>query len=205
MKQKRNYAGAYENALGIRQNHESNKLSKFDLILLCGVLVIYFFFVKTSNEIIDYPLLFPFCIGSVIFVVAFLFKIKDFAREVQSRVNLIDKSVMVALRMLSSAVMSCFFAGILLIPFNYYNINVSRSNPTETIVAPIESVYAHGGNDVVYYRFKGKIRALHGKVPIMNEIFERKDFSNYDLYLEVRKGLLSTYVLEYWNIVKRIQ
>jgi hypothetical protein len=191
-----------KNLISSNASKNSNKLDAKTILILGGALGVYFFYMKTLDKIINYPYVILYVICIVVFTILFLYELKTLVAVFKPQKILFESILEVLLYIIRISVFSWFISGILLIPFNYYNIYVSESNSRETLYLPIKSVYSRPRNNVIYYEFRGKTKILYGKIKIMDEIFNNKNYKDYQLIMRVHAALFNSYVIEGWDIEK---
>ena len=89
-------------------------------------------------------------------------------------------------------------AGIILIPFNYYNIYKSQANDSKTMKCEIEKVNTKG-KSYLYFKVDNKTNLINGYIRNMKDI-NNSNANKYWLILKTRPGLLGTYIVENWDI-----
>ena len=187
----------------VRPTSSNSKLDKKTFLFLVGVVIVYFFFMKTLDKIVNYPFFILYTISGIIFTTLLFFDIKAFLVAFKNLDYLIDKIISAILYSIKNLILSWFLSGIIIIPFNYYDIYVSKFNPSQTLILPIKSLYSRPRNNVIFYEFKGKTMILNGRIKIMDEIFNKKNFKDYELIFVVHPALIDSYVLEDWDIQRK--
>jgi hypothetical protein len=119
--------------------------------------------------------------------------------------NTIGKVVAVSIRIISAVIFSWFVTGILLIPFNYYDIHAAEGNSSDIIYCPVTGLVADGRKNCVYYKFSGSTHILYGTPgsTLINEINAKGNYEEYRLRLTVKKALFGSYIIEEWDLDKR--
>jgi hypothetical protein len=178
-------------------------LSKSEIFILGGAVVAYLFFVKTLNVIINYPMIVGYLVGASVFIIIFVYKVSSFVAKTIRTGSLLRGAGEVFLRVLRSAVCAWFVSGIILIPFNYYNIYVAQNNPAIIVHLPITGVVANAKSHKIYYEFNGKMGLLNGKDDLMNEIYDKGNYMDYSLVVIIHAALFDSYFIEDWYIQKK--
>jgi hypothetical protein len=170
-------------------NGDSTKFSLKELLPYAAALAAYFFFNKTSNEIVKYPDLIAYLLYAVSFAITLTYQLVLLRKIIKSFDKLVQKIIAVGLRVLIAAVFSVFISGILLIPFNYYDIYASRGNPSETVICPLEGLVASRSH-TIYYDFGGSLHALTftSGNSLMTAIYLKGNYKEYQLLLTVSSG-----------------
>ncbi len=182
---------------------KSTNLSRKELFIFGGALAIYIFFRKSLNSIINYPNILLYVASGIMFVIIFLYGLPKLRNEMNSVDNLPGKVVAVSIRILSAAIFSWFVTGILLIPFNYYDIHAAQGNSSEAIYCPVTGLTANAKDNSIIYEFGGSSHILYGSSKLMNEIYSKGNYKEYQLRLTVKKALFGSYFLEDWDLEKR--
>jgi hypothetical protein len=186
-----------------RSKKDSTALSSKELFIFGGALAVYLFYRRSLNRIINYPDSILYLLGGIIFVIIFLYSLPKLRNEMNSVDNLPGKVVAVAIRVLSAAIFSWFVTGILLIPFNYYDIHAAQGNSSEAIYCPVTGLTANAKDNSIIYEFGGSSHILYGSSTLMNEIYSKGNYKEYQLRLTVKKALFGSYFLEDWDLYKR--
>ena len=116
--------------------------------------------------------------------------------------DMIGKIVAVSIRVLSAAIFSWFVTGILLIPFNYYDIHAAQDNPSEIVYCPVTGLVEDARKSCVYYEFSGSTHIVYGvsgSSKLMREIYLKGNYKEYQLRLTMKKALFGSYFLEDLN------
>lgn len=178
------------------------RLTAREWLLLAGFLMLYFFYMKSSEIILNSP---NWLLG-IVFISAITIVTIINCRELKARVIQIqqqDKFLSIGLILLKYLVVSYFIAGIFLIPFNYYIIYKSKNSISTYEKCEILGISTNSKNKKIFYRFKGKTNVLYAYTPIMEEIKNNRKFNDYVFTAEFKNGLLGTYILENWSIEKK--
>lgn len=162
------------------------------------MIVLYFFYMKSKDLIINYPS----WIYYTLFLLIVFFLLINLLRDKNRIQNYISDKFQITLKIVQQIIVSWFVAGIVLIPFNYYILIKTEGNNVEFKSCPIIGVSTFSKNRCVFYSLDGHTNVLYGYIPIMEEMNTNKQWQNYRLILNVKKGLLNTYVMKDWNINK---
>jgi hypothetical protein len=181
----------------------STALSRKELFLYGGALAVYLFYQRSLNTIINYPNIILCVPVGIIFVIIFLYRLPRLRKEINAAGSVFGKIIAVSVRVLSAAIFSWFITGILLIPFNYYDIHAAQRNYSETFYCPITGLIADARKNCVYYEFSGSSHIVYGYSKLLNEIYLKGNYREYQLGLTVKKALFGSYSLEDWWLVKR--
>ncbi|QGK73060.1 hypothetical protein [Flavobacterium sp. SLB02] len=181
---------------------ENNKLTTVDWIKLLGFLLVYFFFIKSKDVIINYPYWLLFTAFAIVLVIVAILQYREMQKE-YSKTEKDDKPLFVVINGLKIAVIAYFVSGVILIPFNYYTIYNSKENALISEKCEITGISTYSKNRSVFYKFKGKTNVINGFKPIMENIKDNGKFKNYYFAAEVKKGICNTYILENWDIIQK--
>jgi len=185
-----------------RKNKETNKLGKLELFIFAFAVVIYFFYIKSLDKIINYPreVLYStfFCSFSIILLIYFNKILSEFKNTSKDWLN---NLLLISSYFIQIAIISWLFTGILLIPFNYYNIHVAKEGKTINKSVEIKKLVARARNNCIFFKYDGRMNVVYGHKPIMNDIYNKQDTNKYYLVLDMNEGLLGSYVLNKWDIL----
>lgn len=181
----------------------SNLLSKNTYFIFSGCLILYFLFMKSMDKIINYPFVVLWGLSAIVFIFMSIYTFKRFVTKLKTIDNSTEKIGAIIIQILYFAIISWLITGILLIPFNYYNIYKARDTLPETKYLEIKGLVARPRNNKIFYEFNGKMNVLYGKINLMNEIYAKGNFKDYYLTITVHKGLLGSYLVEDWDIIRR--
>jgi hypothetical protein len=183
------------------KQESAKKSNKKILWALGGLIFIFFFYMKSKDLILNYPTyLYYISFGFSFVLVGIINKWKWIQIHIKGRSTLDFVSYLVN-GILPHLILAFFISRTLLIPFNYYNIHHSKSNPPKVVYCEIESLSARARHNNVFFRFNGEIEAINGHKPIMNEIYKKQPVKDYALKLILRKGLIDSYIVSDWDIV----
>lgn len=180
----------------------NNKLTVIDWIKLIGFVVVYFFFIKSKDSIINYPYWVLLTVFAIVLIISAIFQSPKI-REDYSKIEKRDKLLFLGINTIKIAVIAYFISGIVLIPFNYYTIYNSKKNNLSVENCEITGLSTYSKNRSIFYKFKGKTNVINGFKPIMESIKDNGKFENYYFVVEVRKSICNTYVLQKWSIKEK--
>ncbi len=183
------------------KNKQLNQKRLTDLYTMAATLIIYFFYMKSKDIILNYPYYLLFISFICIFIILIRANYRK-TREKYFKTEKSERAIFIGLAILKLCVISYFTSGILLIPINYYIIYKSQNNYSTFEKCEIEGIATETQNRKLFYKFKGDIYAIYDYDPIMEEIKNNKKFVDYVFCVEFKKGLLDTYILENWHIKK---
>jgi len=188
----------------MKNNPNLNKNSKKEkdkyLITQLGIgIVIWYFFNRSFKETINYPIQYLYWIILVVFIITLIFRSKRIKSEfLEQKDYFLGKVVSLGINIVFTAIVAWLVAGIILIPFNYYNIYNAQANDSQTLKCDIEKINTKG-KSYVYFKVDNKTNLINGYIPVMNDI-KNDNVSKYWLILKTRPGLLGTYIVENWDI-----
>jgi len=180
----------------------NNKLTIIDWIKLIGFVLVYFFFIKSKDVIINYPYWLLFTALAIVLVIVAIWQYRKIQKE-YSKTEKDDKPLFLVIIGLKIAVIAYFVSGIILIPFNYYTIYNSKESHVSSEKCEITGISTYSKNRTIFYKFKGKTNLVNGFKPIMEDIKDNGKFENYYFVAQVKKGICNTYILENWDIVHK--
>jgi hypothetical protein len=180
----------------------NNKLTIIDWIKLIGFVLIYFFYIKSKDRIINYPFWLLVTVFGIVLVVCIILQYRKI-QENYSKTEKKDKFLFFGINIIQIAVIAYFVSGIILIPFNYYAIYSSKTNTLTVENCEITGISNYSKNRTIFYKFKGKTNVVNGFKPIMEIIKDNGKFRKYYFAAEVKKSICNTYILESWDIVKK--
>jgi hypothetical protein len=178
------------------------KLSYFEWLVLAGVVLLFIFYIKSKGEIINYPDWLLYSCVSIVSLVILFFRIKK-AMNDQSKFKALDRILFWGLFICTVLVPSYFIGAIILIPFNYYNIEYARNNSTVSERCEITGVSLRSRPRCVFYKFHSRTNMVNGYIPIMQEVSDSKRYKDYEFVVDVRRGLLNSFVMDGWTITHK--
>ena len=177
-----------------------NKLSKRQYFLFAVGLIIYIFFLRSYDKILNYPNWLLFGLGGTIFISFLFYKIKTFINSIRKDPPL-AKIFAIFIRCMAAVIFSWFLTGILLIPMNYYILNSAKNTASYTMDLKITGLVTKGRTKKIFYEFNGSGRTFYSSAKIIAEI--SKNYDAYQLRVTVRRAALETLVIENWEFVKK--
>lgn len=176
------------------------------LWLFAGLLVAYLPYMFTRERIANYPHWLYYSIFGLIAIVLLVTGTVKASLFTNNQKN--SKHILVTLlRLAFSLLIAWFIAGLLLTPFNYYNIHVAKQNPLEQVDCEIDVVERKGKrrmrNRYIYYKLHGRFNMKHVSKAVINEIRTSSDDDNFVFAAEIRKGLLGSYYLERGEVKRK--
>jgi hypothetical protein len=186
----------------LKSKKTSSKLTIQDWIKLMGFVLIYFFYIKSKDRIINYPSWLLVTVFGIVLVVCIILQYRKI-QEHYSKIEKKNKFLFFGINILQIAVIAYFVSGIILIPFNYYAIYSSKTNTLTVENCEIRGISTYSKNRTIFYKFKGKTNVVNGFKPIMEIIKDNGKFKKYYFAAEVKKSICNTYILEGWDIVQK--
>lgn len=186
----------------IKSKNKREKYNGATLLIVAGTLLGYFFYMKTKSVIMNYPNYLYYILFFIIAVLLFILHYSNF-KIIVSKIKRCDLYLYVALNLGKNFIIAWFLAGIMLIPFNYYNIHTAKENSIEIINCEIKGISTYSQHRNVFFVLNERTNVIYGFKPIMEEIKDNGKFNNYYFIAEFRKGLLGSYILESWDIQKK--
>lgn len=173
----------------INKNRQVEKFTKKEWFYLILASVLFWFYSKTVDKILNYNFfLFFICFCSV-FTISVLIGIKEKTLSFWFE------------KIVKSLVFSFTISGIILLPLNFYIIDFSKGNPIINKNFDIASVSTSSARKQVRFEFMREIKVLYSYDEILYEV--KKHPEKYKLNIRVRKSIFNTYVLDDWNIEKK--
>lgn len=180
----------------------NNKLTTEDWIKLVVFFVVYFFFIKSKDSIVNYPYWLLITVFAIVLVISTIYQYRKMCDD-YSKTEKKDKLLFLVINTIKISVIAYFVSGIILIPFNYYAIYNSKKNNLSVENCEITGISTYSKNRSIFYKFKGKTNVINGFKPIMENIKDNGKFENYYFVGEVRKSICNTYILENWSIIEK--
>ena len=188
-----------------KKSSKSIKTERFtvkDFAFLGIFVLLYLVYIKTKDEIINYPTWLNLLTFFIIILIVVLFHLSRLKNEFKIQ-NWFDLGASIALLLAKIIIISLFLTGIFLVPFNYINIYSTTKNKSEIYKCEITGVSTFSQNRKIFFVLNGRTNVLYGFKPIMEDIKDNEKFKEYYFAAEVRKGLLNSYILEGWSIEKK--
>lgn len=171
------------------------------LIFTIGTFL-FWYFLKTKEQILGYPSFLIAVTFAPIFIMCISISVIE--RKAQFRkAKKPDRYLITGFILAGNALLAYMISGVLLIVFNAININFSEQNSPEPIICPVTSAYSDHRTGTIYYSFRQKEYALNDSNELVYDIYKHKSAGKYNIVFSARKGLLSTYVIEYWKIMPK--
>lgn len=178
-------------------NSKSKK--NIEVPIFVGTIIVYFIYMIGDDQILNYPKWIYYILFLLFWgLFSYLKIIKTFVR-----VPFNKDLVVLFFNVIKFAVFSWFLAGIVLIPFNFYNIYISKKNTLEAYECKITGISTYSQNRCVFFVLEGETNVIYLYKPIMEDLKNKKNYNEYKFIVDVRQGLLGSYVLEDWDIQKR--
>jgi len=124
-------------------------------------------------------------------------------KEVRVTNLFIYKLLVIVMRLIYATILAWFITGILLIPLNYYIIHTADNTESKTMYLEIRGLIARPRNNKIYYELNGAMNILNGERKIMNEVYQRQNYKDYQLKMVVHEAMFGVLIIEDWDIVKR--
>lgn len=179
------------------------KLTKKQLIIFGMGLIIYFFFMKSKSQILNYPNYIYYAPFSIFLVVSLIMKYKSWSVQTSKLPFFKQRFIFISVELIKFSVVIWFIIGMVLIPFNYYNIQIAKKQPLETAYCEITGISTYTQNRTLFFLLNGRTNALYSYNKTMDEIKENAQYKGYYFIAELRQGLLGSYILENWSIQKK--
>jgi hypothetical protein len=179
--------------LGNEENKKKQfgKFTKKEWFYLVLTTIMYWLYLKTLNEILNYNFIYYCIIFSSIFIIGVLLEMKD---KILSFSFCFEK-------LLKNFVFSFIISGVILVPLNYYIIDFSKRNPVMYKSFDIVSVSTSKARGQLRFEFMSKIKVLYSYDKILYDI--KKHPNKFKLSIKMRKSILNTYVIDDWKIEYR--
>ncbi len=173
-----------------------------EIALSAVVLLIYFYHMDLNDSIINQPVWINY---TLFLIIDLALSISNFNKLKISIKTLIGISLYynIALYLFKFSIISYFLSGIMMIPFNYYNIQIANEKSLEIVNCEIKNVSTYSKNRCVFYNFKGNTNVMYGYTPVMEEIKDNGKFKDYCFIVKCRTGLFGSYIMESWRIEKK--
>ncbi|MBP6730709.1 MAG: hypothetical protein KA149_01545 [Chitinophagales bacterium] len=177
-------------------NHiKQNKRSK--IVWLVAILIPYFFYMKTSDHILNYPRYLYYFLFLFLSVTFFIFNLKETRKGWTSNTG---KLTIIVESVGKFIVLPWFIVGILLLPLNYYIIYSADRSNSVTLDCEITGVSIYNKNRTIFFILENRVNSIYGYAPIMEKIETSQNYKNHKLVIDVKKSVLNTYVMNGWEI-----
>lgn len=138
------------------KNKINNKLTIIDWSKLIGFVLVYFFFIKSKDVIINYPYWLLFTAFAIVLVIVAILQYRTIQKE-YSKTEKEDKLLFLVINSLKIGVIAYFVSGIILIPFNYYTIYNSKESPVSSEKCEITGISTYSKTEVSFSILKEKL------------------------------------------------
>ncbi len=190
------------------KNIDAYKLTWRDYLILAAIIIVFWLSNDTHSDIINYPEFLKYYGGIALFIVLVIFRFKVFLKKYLEMPKIADRLFYAFISLVLSAAISIIVAGILVTPFNYYNLHVAKQNHADTVRCEIDSanIGARSGDgsepNTIYYHFGDKqaIIQTHTENFRIANMRQLHTFSQFRLKLTTHKAFLGSYWLEAWKI-----
>ena len=193
------------------KNKDPYKLTWLDYLVLVVVGIAFYFYKDSHEDILNYPGYLKYATWGALFVAIVVIRFKKFEAKYLSMSVMGERLFYAFLSLVGSVIVTSMAAGLLLTPFNYYNIHVASKTIADTVRCEIDAAYigkhTEDGSlpNIIKYHFLGNsdsIQTPTESVRIANmNVF--RSYSQYWLVLTTHKALLGTYWIEDWKIVNK--
>jgi hypothetical protein len=158
---------------------------------------------KSKSQILNYPNFIYYAPFFIFLATSLIMKYKSWSIQTLKLSLFKQRFIFVSLEILKFSVLIWFIIGVILIPFNYFNIHIAKKQPLETAYCEITGISTYSQNRTLFFLLKGRTNALYCYNKTMDEIKENARYKDYYFIAELRQGLLGSYILENWRIQKR--
>ncbi len=172
---------------------KKTKKSSNELIYLGVGLFLLFFYMKTKQGIINYP------VPTYAFLLLIAFIPLLFFVFFRKQSEVLESGLTIIRHLFVSWVV----VGILLIPFNIYLKHTCSNSNMEQLELSLLSVSTYSENRCFFYEYQGDSQVYYGYKPIMTQIYNANNASEYKVVFNVRKGAFDTFVIYKWDILKK--
>lgn len=182
----------------------AGRSSKWLMPALAAGVALYFLYLKSSDAIINYPAEIKYSVFGGCLVLAVLYQASRKTPRVGCRHwDLFGVLAWLFDEALPVVIASWLLTGILLIPFNYYNLHVGSTNSSFTEVVRMEGLASTRRRkaDTLYFRYKGRMNVIYGETPELTAIARAQTVKNYRLVLTLSQGVAGSYILSNWEVV----
>lgn len=174
--------------------------------LLLILMIPFTFYTISSNRILNYPpYLYP-GISLLLFAVLFVNRFKYISNNID-KLQGIAKIINWVYWLAPLALGAGLATSAVLLPFNYYNIyTADKEIITERCTLKSVHPKRHSKRAMqpgVFIELYGRSDKINGYREVMEEIYKNKNSKDYYVNVEIRKGLLGSYILEHWDIVAK--
>jgi len=187
---------------------DSNKLSWRDYLLIAGIIAVFYFFDNDHQDILNYPDYLMYWLVAAIAIALVVTRFRKFEKKYMAFQTTGDRLFYSLISLIGCGAGAWVAAGILLSPFNYYDVHVARQNPLDSITCNIDSTTISEKNpdetqtSTIYYHAydkPGKIET-HDYLKALAYMHVLHSYGQYRLMLGVHKGVLNTWWLDKWSL-----
>ena len=183
--------------------NNSDKNKPIEVLKFAIAVFLFWIYVKTKADTIGYPEFLFNTLFLVIYILLVLIMLQKTIFEFKNINNRIDRWIFIVFYILKNSIFSVCLSGVFLIPFNLFNINYSKRNNIEIIKCEITGLSDYSKNSSFYYNYQGQETIIYAHKQLMSYIYINKNHRDYLFVAQVRKGLLDTYIIESWDIVRK--
>jgi hypothetical protein len=174
---------------------KGNKKKNLLLFLAVGF-VFLFFYMKTRDNLINYPDEYLYYLMGLVFIIQFLLFYKKWILFKKEFLEL-------GLVFVRYFYISWNVAALILIPFNIYLVHEIDNSDTTTLTADLLSASTLRPNQCIFYSIDGETDVHYGYKPVMDVIESDNNASDYFVEFKVKKGKLGVYRIKKWEIKKK--
>lgn len=150
-----------------------------------------FFYMKTKQELINYPNQY------VVFgIVLFSFSLVLFNYKKIFNVNLLETG----LNMIRYVLVAWIVVGVLFIPFNYYLIQSTKESKAEYLLLPLVKVSTNSQNRCFFYLYNDKKFVYYDYDPRFENILRNKNYEDFQIQFKVKKGEIGVFRIMDWDL-----
>lgn len=187
----------------MKERKSNKKITGKQLIIFAIALVAYFFFMKSKSQIINYPNFIYYILFLTLITIWIILKYREWSVSLLKLSTFKQRLIFFSVELIKLMVIFWFLAGIILVPFNYYNIYTAKKNKLNTVYCEITGISTYSQNRSIFYIFNGRTNTMYGYNELMDEIKDDAKYKNYYFVANVREGILDSYIIETWSIQKK--
>jgi hypothetical protein len=183
---------------------KSKSTGKGYLLVIGSAAILLWISSWICDPIIAYPHLVAYGVFGITFIALAVFITIRGLPELGKAVNFWDSFFSNGFLLLIGIFVSVFITAALLIPFNYYLVHSAKSQPAKTNYYPIYDIITSSGKNrypQVMFKLNGHVETLKGHRYIMSEM-DTVPLKNFEIEIEGTPGLLGSFIVERWNIIK---
>jgi hypothetical protein len=178
------------------------KLSFIEWLALAFMLFLFVFYMKSKAQIINYPDWLLYSSVGITFLFILVYRIRTAIKR-QLKFNTLVRVFFWGFFICEVLIPSYLIGAILLIPFNYYNIDYAHKNSIITERCEITGIPLRSKTRCVFYKFHLRTNMVNGYIPIMQEVSDSKRYEDYEFVVDARPGLFNSFVLDSWTIAHK--